>query len=212
MFMGGDEEVEPRSGEQRMWNANIQSGVFLEMLLPNYETARCHNANTYRLEDLLHTQVPSIFCCFFADMAGGDAVQVCAMSEWYRFESQPGPRRSSWTIVCVPFACIYRRMLRWHLHQATTCPHSMSHYHKKSSKQQLILFSLCFNMWIWPTCFRIVLSSKPAQSSALLTVFLTASILALVFPSSCSLLFSGYPVFLPRGKSIGSWSWPLTSI
>jgi hypothetical protein len=61
MFMGGDEEVEPRSGEQRMSNANIHSGIFLEMLVPSYQTARCQNANTALKVCFILFQVPNIF-------------------------------------------------------------------------------------------------------------------------------------------------------
>jgi len=46
-------------------------------------------------EDFILFQVPSIFCCIYADVAEGDAVQVCAVFECYRFESKPAPRPSS---------------------------------------------------------------------------------------------------------------------
>ena len=46
MFMDGDEEMEPRSGEQRTRNASIHSSVFLETLVPSYQNARCQIENT----------------------------------------------------------------------------------------------------------------------------------------------------------------------
>jgi hypothetical protein len=131
MSTGGDEELGLRSGEQWTRNVRIQSGMFLwnvgTQLLDRTVSLWIHTAMQ---TCFVFFPVPSIFCFSDAGITGGGAVQVCVLFKWYRLESQSVSRPSSWTVACVWFACIYRRMLERQLTQAGKCSCSVPHCHR----------------------------------------------------------------------------------